>query len=526
MVIAHCQCHRKLSAIVLIGLGSLGMMTWSRGAEDADVLTKAAFKHHIDHFNTMTEETVVNLIPNAQAWDWLSQNIPFFECPDKAVEEIYYFRWWSFRKHLKKTPKGMVFTEFLTDVGHAGDYNTISCALGHHVSEGRWLKDRAPIDDYIRYWLRGSDGEPAPKFRRFSSWLAAAAWERFQVTKDRAFLLDILDDLIADYAAWEKQQQWPNGLFWQFDVRDGMEESISGARRVEQARPTINTYMMANARALREMALLAGKPEIAQQFGEKAETLRTLAHEHLWHPDLEFYTVRHPENGHADVREAIGFIPWRFHLPPMGQGYEVAWKQLMDEDGFNAPFGVTTAERRHPKFRSSGIGTCEWDGALWPFATTQTLDALANVIIDYPQDVVNEEDYFHVLRTYVKSQYADGKPFIGEYQDEVTGQWINRGDRSAFYNHSTFADSLITGLMGLRPSAQDLVTVQPLVPMDTWDWFCLDHVPYHGHTLTILWDKDGKRYERGSGLQILIDGQSIARSNTMTRLSGSLPQEP
>ena len=54
----------------------------------------------------------------------------------------------------------------------------------------------------------------------------------------------------------------------------------------------------------------------------------------------------------------------------------LAWKQLMDPGGFLAPFGLTTAERRHPEFRSHGCCQCEWDGAVWPFATSQTLVAL------------------------------------------------------------------------------------------------------------------------------------------------------
>ena len=55
------------------------------------------------------------------------------------MEELYYFRWWSFRKHLVRTPGGFVFTEFLTPVSHAGPFNTVSCAAGFHVAEGRWL---------------------------------------------------------------------------------------------------------------------------------------------------------------------------------------------------------------------------------------------------------------------------------------------------------------------------------------------------------------------------------------------------
>jgi hypothetical protein len=72
---------------------------------------------------------------------------------------------------------------------------------------------------------------------------------------------------------------------------------------------------------------------------------------------------------------------------------------------------------------------------------------------------------FRRVFTYVHSQHADGKPYIGEYLDETTGQWINGKDgRSRYYNHSTFADLLITGVVGWCPRADDTVEVQPLLP--------------------------------------------------------------
>ncbi len=45
-----------------------------------------------------------------------------------------------------------------------------------------------------------------------------------------------------------------------------------------------------------------------------------------------------------------------------------------------------------------------------------------------------------------------------------------------------------------------MAAVHPLLPAGTWDWFCLDDVRYHGRTLTILWDRDGRRYGRRAGL--------------------------
>ena len=493
-------------------------------AEPSLILPSASFAPHIARFNAMEDENVTNFVSNAQSLDWLATNIPRFECPDREVEEIYYIRWWSFRKHLKQTTNGFVFTEFLVPMRHAGAHNTISCALGHHISEGRWLREQRYVDEYIRFWFRGHNGKPQPHFHQFSSWAAAAIYERYLVQADHAFVTNLLDDLVTDYRKWENERKLSNGLFWQHDVKDGMEESISGSRTARQARPTINSYMFANARAIASIARLSGRDKPAAEFDAKAAELKQLTQEKLWDGNAKFFKVRREDGRLADVREAIGFIPWAFGLPNASKGYEDAWAQLTDPQGFRAPFGITTAERRHPAFRSHGCCKCEWDGAVWPFATSQTLNALGNVLRDYKQPFVSNKDYFDTFLTYTRSHRFDGKPYIGEYLDETTGAWLKgRQERSRYYNHSTFADLLITGVIGLRPGADDVVEVHPLLPSGRWDWFCLDGVKYHGRTLTIVWDKDGSRYRRGAGLIVFADGNQIAKADKLERVTGRLP---
>jgi hypothetical protein len=137
---------------------------------------------------------------------------------------------------------------------------------------------------------------------------------------------------------------------------------------------------------------------------------------------------------------------------------------------------------------------------------------------------VNQRDWFDAFLTYTRSHVYDGVPYIGEYQDETTGQWLKgRDPRSYYYNHSTYADLLITGLVGLRPRADSVVEVAPLLPPDTWAWFCLDRVRYHGRELTILWDRDGTRYGRGVGLRVFADGKQIAHADSLRRVTGQLP---
>ena len=480
------------------------------------VLNPAPFAHYVQQFNAMEDENVTNCVSNADSWDWLQKEIPLFDCPDRDVTEMYYYRWWSFRKHLERTPDGFVFSEFLTRLAPG------SSALGHQIMEGRWLHDQNYLDDYVRYWFRSPANRQ--QMHKYSSWLADALWQRYLVTVDKTFVVSMLGNLTNDWQQWEAERLATNGLFWQYDVRDAMEESISGSRTNKNLRPTINSYMFGNARAIADIARVAGEPKVADEFNRRAAQLKELVQEKLWNPDARFFEVLRDNGTFSGVREEIGFIPWMFDLPDPGKGYESAWAQLSDPQGFRAPYGITTAERRSPLFRSHGYGHCEWDGAVWPFATSQTLDALANVLRDYPQDIVTRRDYFDAFLTYVRSQHADGRPYIGEYLDEITGQWIDGKDgRSRYYNHSTFADLLIAGVVGLVPRADDTVEVWPLLPDNTWDWFGLDGVKYHGRVLTILWDRDGSHYHRGRGLIVWADGKEIARRDKLEKLTGRLP---
>ena len=185
---------------------------------------------------------------------------------------------------------------------------------------------------------------------------------------------------------------------------------------------------------------------------------------------------------------------------------------------------MTTAERRHPQFRTHGVGKCEWDGAVWPFATSQTLTAMANFANNYQSSILHlpfqiDSLYFAELEKYVQSQHMRGKPYIGEYLDETTGYWL-KGDqeRSRYYNHSTFNDLVISGLIGLRPRSDNRIEVRPLLPKEKWDWFCLDNVLYHGKNVSIVWDKDGSRYHVGKGLRIYVDGKCVGQRDTLGKL--------
>jgi hypothetical protein len=124
-------------------------------------------------------------------------------------------------------------------------------------------------------------------------------------------------------------------------------------------------------------------------------------------------------------------------------------------------------------------------------------------------------------------------PWIDENLNPFTGDWISRTrlstwnngtwddgkggkERGKDYNHSSFNDLIITGLAGLRPRMDDTLEINPLLPADIWDWFCLDNLLYHGRIITILWDRNGGHYQRGQGLNVYVDGSLAAHSETIS----------
>ncbi len=484
----------------------------------AALLKYGDYKHYVDYFNTMEDETIVQTIPNAQAWEWMQQNVPLFDCPQKSFEEMWYFRWWTLRKHIKTTPVGYAMTEFLVNRSYADKYNLIASGVGHHIHEGRWLRNPMWFDQIMNTWYKGNDGEPMKKIANYSSWMPHSLWGRYLVDGRKDWITAMLPSLEWEYNHWESTHTRDGGYYWQADVQDAMEETISGGRRKKYLRPSINAYMYGNAQAIGNIAQLAGDNEKADTYYNKAQKLSELVHAKLWNEQHQFFET-HRIDSSANVREAIGYMPWYTHMAKDEAKYGVAWLQAADPQGFSAPYGQTTAERRHPQFRTHGVGKCEWDGAVWPFATSQTLTAMANYINDYTQPVIGDSLYFAEMEKYVQSQHMRGKPYIGEYLDETTGYWL-KGDqeRSRYYNHSTFNDLIITGICGLRPRADQTIEVRPLLPADKWDYFCLDNVLYHGKNLTIVWDRDGSRYHIGKGLRVLVDGKCVGQRNDMGKL--------
>ena len=459
------------------------------------------------------EYSVIN--HKAEFLNWFENNIPYFDCDNENLVEIYYFRWLTYRNNIRKiTDKwnGYIISEFLPNVGWSGLYNSISCPAGHHFYEGRWIRDSKYLDAYQEFWfMEGANP------RLYSFPIADAYYNRYLVTGDKEELVKYLGELDDNYDAWEKTKFVSSlGLFTQIADRDGMENGIGG----DGVRPTINSYMYGDAAAINKIALIAENANLASAYENKANTLRDNVMNKLWNTQEEFFETISESGKSVNVRELIGYVPWYFNLPTDSFTYSVAFEQLLDNEGFLATYGPTTAEQRDPNFLQENVDECRWDGPSWPFATAQTITAAANLLNNYQNNnSFDKGDWFDLLLTYTNSQYKWGDPWIAENIHPYTGEWIVDYDRSIHYNHSSYTDLVITGIVGIRPEDNDeTVTVNPLVDNNDLDYFMMENVFYRGHNITVVYDKYGSHYNLGEGLSVFVDGELKADSKTLTKL--------
>ncbi|MEV4051999.1 LamG-like jellyroll fold domain-containing protein [Amycolatopsis sp. NPDC049688] len=468
---------------------------------------------------------------------WYEANIPFVDLPDATMQSVYYYRWRVFKEHLRYTnpADGWISTEFLDCCGYAAPYQAINAAAGHQLTEGRWLRDPGYGRDYLRFWLTGpgAGAKPATEdvnpdttdwAHEYSVWLATSAYGQAQVTGDFATLRALLPALVRQYRGWDKQFDAGLGLYWSVPVWDAMEYSASSYESPRPYhggagfRPTLNSYQYGDALAISRIADAAGDHRLATEYAGRAANLKAALRKWLWDPRRGFYFAMarddNPDHRLSGSREQIGYLPWMFGAAEPADS--AAWSQLLDPGGFASAYGPTTAERRSPFFMKDAGSCCRWDGPSWPFATAQTLTGLANLLDDYPaQTTVSKEDYAAALARYARTQTKNGRPYVAEAHDPDRDAWIYDGPgHSEDYNHSTYTDLVLSGLIGLRPQSGTTLRVQPLAP-STWDHFAAENVPYHGHDVTVLWDRDGTHYGQGAGMRLYVDGRLAQRSTTL-----------
>ncbi|SMR46748.1 unnamed protein product [Zymoseptoria tritici ST99CH_1E4] len=474
---------------------------------------------------------------------WYQSKIPFFEISDKSIQDVYYYRWGVYRAHQRDIgQRGYVSTEFLNDVSwQLSPWATLNDASGFHISEGRWLRDRRYADDYIRHMYNGGND------RHFTDWITDSVWQRYLVDGDTSAITTHLQSMIKIYNQWNDALDTSKGLYWREPLADATEYTISsidasggkdGFSGGDAFRPTINSYQWANAIAIANVADLVGDSSTANDFRSRAANLKNRFQTDIWNTTLEHFIDRYKvSNQYVSYyqpirgRELAGLVPWMFGMPDNNSKYNAAWKHILDTNQLKGSNGLRTGEPSYQyymkQYRYEGSKReCQWNGPVWPYQTTQVLYGIANLLNSYTQTLISKSTYLSNLRTYTKLHYNPNYNNIlnieEDYEPDKAGPIVGLA-RSPHYFHSGYNDLIISGLVGLRPRADNTLEVNPLIPSDAGiSYFRLQDVVYHGRTIAIEWDANGSRYNRGAGLRVYVDGNQVASSTTLSRVTATI----
>jgi len=483
---------------------------------------------------------------------WFERNIPLLEIDDPEIQEVYYYRWKLFRSHIREIgPQGNTVLEFLDNVPWARQpYTDLNDSASFHILEGRWLRDPSVVDNLIDHLYTGGAND-----RHFSESIAAASYSSVLVTGDPSPALRHLDTMEHIYNLWDDHFDRQRNLYWVEPLLDATEYTISsidasGAGFTDTPstdqnrngftggyafRPSINSYQYGNALAIAKLAGLAGKADVAIDYERRAEDIRAAVLTQLWNPSLRHFTDRYQRSTKFVTagefirgRELVGYLPWFYEMPPKdaasAEAYGGAWRHVVAGDELGGAHGLRTVEPSYPRYlvqyrydRATGQPECQWNGPSWPFQTSQALTALANVLDDYPASGVTREDYLRLLRQYTEQHYlAPGHPDLQEDYNPDTGKPIVGLPRSHHYAHSTYVDLILSGLIGIRPRADEVLEVDPLLPAGgakderAIGYFALEGLRYHGREVSVIYDADGSRYHIGRGLSVFVDGRLVS----------------
>ena len=467
-----------------------------------------------------------------------AENLPYIDVPKKAVQKAIDYRWWLERfNSLDANIPGYDYQYPVTIEGVLGYNNAIILTQPMHLQDTKWL--RSPYLAYGQLLSAGNSSQSSafldnPGNRNnwnnhYGQYLAEAGYEAFNVIGGGAELAENLAYYFG-HDATGQLEHYGNHIEGR-DLIAYRNNYMTGndADTISMHAPGTgtwkahgeNAYVWAAADAAAKLYEQLGNTEQAKYYRDLADKIKADVLELMWCEEckkFETYAVRPTGTQHnanqpnlVKYTESNNYNYFAVGLVPDDAASVTKYKEALKafSNGKEFPiFPFYTANQVHNQEVSGSNNFSNIN-----FTVQFRLYESALRTYDKEQTYITDDMLAMMAEWMAWNVYPDAGdvryPNNNEFHN-IDGRTYENYYRSWIYHNilGNYTYLFIEDMAGIQPRSDEKIELSPID--FSYDHFMVNNVRYHGHDLTVVWDKpdDGKTWynECPEGYSLYIDG--------------------
>ena len=467
-----------------------------------------------------------------------AENLPYIDVPKKAVQKAIDYRWWLERfNSLDANIPGYDYQYPVTIEGVLGYNNAIILTQPMHLQDTKWL--RSPYLAYGQLLSAGNSSQSSafldnPGNRNnwnnhYGQYLAEAGYEAFNVIGGGAevaenFAYYFGHDATGQLEHYGNHIEGRDLIAYRNNYMTGNDaDTISmhapgtGTWKAHGE----NAYVWAAADAAAKLYEQLGNTEQAKYYRDLADKIKADVLELMWCEEcqkFETYAVRPTGTQHnanqpnlVKYTESNNYNYFAVGLVPDDAASVTKYKEALKafSNGKEFPiFPFYTANQVHNQevSGSNNFSNINFTVQLRLYESAlRTYDKEQTYITDDMLAMMAEWMAWNVYPDAGDVRYPNNNEF-----HNIDGRTYENYYRSWIYHNilGNYTYLFIEDMAGIQPRSDEKIELNPID--FSYDHFMVNNVRYHGHDLTVVWDKpdDGKTWynECPEGYSLYIDG--------------------
>ena len=467
-----------------------------------------------------------------------AENLPYIDVPKKAVQKAIDYRWWLERfNSLDANIPGYDYQYPVTIEGVLGYNNAIILTQPMHLQDTKWL--RSPYLAYGQLLSAGNSSQSSafldnPGNRNnwnnhYGQYLAEAGYEAFNVIGGGAevaenFAYYFGHDATGQLEHYGNHIEGRDLIAYRNNYMTGNDaDTISmhapgtGTWKAHGE----NAYVWAAADAAAKLYEQLGNTEQAKYYRDLADKIKADVLELMWCAEcqkFETYAVRPTGTQHnanqpnlVKYTESNNYNYFAVGLVPDDAASVTKYKEALKafSNGKEFPiFPFYTANQVHNQevSGSNNFSNINFTVQLRLYESAlRTYDKEQTYITDDMLAMMAEWMAWNVYPDAGDVRYPNNNEF-----HNIDGRTYENYYRSWIYHNilGNYTYLFIEDMAGIQPRSDEKIELSPID--FSYDHFMVNNVRYHGHDLTVVWDKpdDGKTWynECPEGYSLYIDG--------------------